>query len=172
MGLPHAPCRRVDARMPLDLHSTAPLSQSIPRSGTECGLPDGPTAGTDAFPRRLCARVEPCYHARESAVRRPRSAGAPHVPLTALRGPPSGAPARPAGILGTVSTLAAGIRRMVPARSAGIRRLSLPHPEGPPSIPCPAPIDPPPVSALEGMTGVRGPISHVNQIKLAGRFSA
>lgn len=107
-----------------------------------------------------------------SAVRRPRSAGAPHVPLTALRGPPSGAPARPAGILGTVPTQAAGIRRMVPARSAGIRRLSLPHPEEPPSIPCPAPIEPPPVSALEGMTGARGPIPHVNQIKLAGRFSA
>ena len=58
-----------------------------------------------------------------SAVRRPRSAGAPHVPLTALRGPPSGTPARPPGILGTVPTLAAGIRRVSP-----------PHPEGPPSI--------------------------------------
>lgn len=45
-------------------------------------------------------------------------------------------------------------------------------PRDPPSIPCPAPIEPPPVSALEGMTGARGPISHVNQIKLAGRFSA
>lgn len=76
-----------------------------------------------------------------SAVRRPRSAGAPHVPLTALRGPPSDAPARPACTLGTAPTLAegirrmaparpAGIRRMVPARSAGIRRMSPPHLEG------------------------------------------
>lgn len=79
-GLPHAPYRRVDARMPLDLHSTAPLSRSISRSGTECGLLGGPAAGTDAFPRRLCARIEPCYHAREfrgqalSICRRPARA--------------------------------------------------------------------------------------------------
>lgn len=164
MGLPHAPCRRVDSRMPLDLQSTAPLSRSISRSGLGCGLPDVPAAGIDALPRCLCARIEPCYHAREfrgpapSICRRPARA-AYGAAQPAVRCPGSSCVHSRHG-----PTLAAGIRRMVPARSAGIRRMSPPHPEGPA-------FDPPPVPALEGMTGARGPISHVNQIKLAGRFS-
>lgn len=171
MGLPHAPCRRVDSRMPLDLQSTAPLSRSISRSGLGCGLPDVPAAGIDALPRCLCARIEPCYHAREfrgpapSICRRPARA-AYGAAQPAVRCPGSSCVHSRHG-----PTLAAGIRRMVPARSAGIRRMSPPHPEGTAFNPLPGshrsaarlrPVE-------EGRA--RGPISHVNQIKLAGRFS-